>query len=152
MSERRPTDYDCRCFFLHRPRLELYRRIDARVEEIVAGGLLQARQPLGVCVFLVVPPTSTYRRAVSVARPCLVSAACNAPILPAPPPPLPPQECQMLLDGGILPNSNCGSRAIGYRQGLEFLQRCRADPGSLDEQAVVSAGGEVGLLSPEVQP
>jgi hypothetical protein len=37
----RPTDYDCRCFFLHRPRLELYRRIDGRVEEMVAGGLLK---------------------------------------------------------------------------------------------------------------
>lgn len=52
-------------------------------------------------------------------------------------PPL--QECQMLLDGGMQPNTNCGSRAIGYRQGLEFLQRCHADPGSITEQAVVSA-------------
>ena len=38
----RPTDYDCRCFLLHHPRLELYRRIDGRVEEMVAGGLLKA--------------------------------------------------------------------------------------------------------------
>lgn len=32
----------------------------------------------------------------------------------------------MLLDAGIPPNSNCASRAIGYRQAMEFLQRCRA--------------------------
>ncbi|KAL4419077.1 hypothetical protein ABPG77_002218 [Micractinium sp. CCAP 211/92] len=87
LSDEHPTDYDCRCFFLHRPRLELYRRIDARVEDMVAGGLLQ--------------------------------------------------ECQMLLNGGMQPNTNCGSRAIGYRQGLEFLQRCHADPGSITEQAVI---------------
>jgi hypothetical protein len=36
-----PTDYDCRCFFLYRPRIELYRLIDARVEQMVDGGLLQ---------------------------------------------------------------------------------------------------------------
>jgi tRNA dimethylallyltransferase len=32
--------YDFRAFFLPRPREELYRRIDARVEEMVAGGLV----------------------------------------------------------------------------------------------------------------
>ena len=36
-----PLDYDFRCFFLNRSRLELYRRIDARVEAMVCGGLLQ---------------------------------------------------------------------------------------------------------------
>ena len=36
-----PLDYDFRCFFLNRSRLELYRRIDARVESMVCGGLLQ---------------------------------------------------------------------------------------------------------------
>ena len=36
-----PLDYDFRCFFLNRPRACLYRRIDARVEQMVAGGLLQ---------------------------------------------------------------------------------------------------------------
>ncbi|KAL4434476.1 hypothetical protein ABPG75_000917 [Micractinium tetrahymenae] len=97
LNEERPTDYDCRCFFLHRPRLELYRRIDARVEEMVAGGLLQ--------------------------------------------------ECQMLLDSGIQPNSNCGSRAIGYRQGLEFLQRCHADPAGITEQAVIELVKQVQAAS-----
>lgn len=43
LDAQRPTDYDCRCFFLHRPRAELYRRIDGRVEEMVAGGLLTVR-------------------------------------------------------------------------------------------------------------
>ena len=41
LDAQRPSDYDCRCFFLHRPRLQLYHRIDARVEEMVAGGLLK---------------------------------------------------------------------------------------------------------------
>ena len=36
-----PLDYDFRCFFLNRPRIDLYRRIDARCEEMVVGGLLQ---------------------------------------------------------------------------------------------------------------
>ena len=40
LDAQRPTDYDCRCFFLHRPRAELYRRIDGRVEEMMASGLL----------------------------------------------------------------------------------------------------------------
>lgn len=43
LDARRPPDYDCRAFFLHRPRAQLYRRIDARVEEMVAGGLLTVR-------------------------------------------------------------------------------------------------------------
>ena len=36
-----PLDYDFRCFFLNRSRVDLYRRIDARVEDMVCGGLLQ---------------------------------------------------------------------------------------------------------------
>jgi hypothetical protein len=36
-----PPPLDCRAFFLHRPRTQLYRRIDARVEDIVRGGLLR---------------------------------------------------------------------------------------------------------------
>ena len=41
-----PLDYDFRCFFLNRSRVELYRRIDARVEAMVCGGLLQVNIPL----------------------------------------------------------------------------------------------------------
>ena len=41
-----PLDYDFRCFFLNRSRLELYRRIDARVEAMVCGGLLQVNTSL----------------------------------------------------------------------------------------------------------
>ena len=36
-----PLQYDFRCFFLSRPRAELYRRADARCEDMLAGGLLQ---------------------------------------------------------------------------------------------------------------
>ncbi len=43
----------------------------------------------------------------------------------------------MLLDAGIQPNSNCASRAIGYRQAGEALQRWHADPDSVTEQSVV---------------
>ena len=38
-----PLDYDFRCFFLNRRRSDLYRRIDARCEQMLAGGLLQVR-------------------------------------------------------------------------------------------------------------
>ena len=34
-------DYDFRCFFLNRPRVQLFRRIDARCCAMAAGGLLQ---------------------------------------------------------------------------------------------------------------
>lgn len=40
-----PLDYNFRCFFLNRPRVELYRRIDARCEEMVMSGLLQVAFP-----------------------------------------------------------------------------------------------------------
>lgn len=39
-----PLDYDFRCFFLQRPRLELFQRIDLRVEQMVDRGLLQEAQ------------------------------------------------------------------------------------------------------------
>ncbi|GIL76198.1 hypothetical protein Vretifemale_5704 [Volvox reticuliferus] len=35
-------DFDFRCFFLHRPRLQLYDRIAARIEEMILGGGLFA--------------------------------------------------------------------------------------------------------------
>lgn len=38
------VDYDFRCFFLQRPRLELFERIDLRVEQMVDRGLLQEAQ------------------------------------------------------------------------------------------------------------
>lgn len=53
----------------------------------------------------------------------------------------------MLLDAGLQPNSNCGSRAIGYRQGLEFLQRCHADPAGVTEQAVIELVKQVQAAS-----
>lgn len=44
----------------------------------------------------------------------------------------------MLLEAGVVPNSNCATRAIGYRQGLDFLLRCAADPAASSEAGVVS--------------
>lgn len=67
-----PLDYDFRCFFLHRPRVELCRRIDERVETIVHTGLLK--------------------------------------------------EAHAMLKSGLLPDTNCATRAIGYRQALLYLK------------------------------
>jgi hypothetical protein len=58
--------------------------------------------------------------------------------IPAPTPSTYPQECQLLLDAGVAPNSNSASRAIGYRQALTFLQRCHDDPKAATEGSVVS--------------
>lgn len=70
-------------------------------------------------------------------------SGCLAPLPTSPPacwPPLPKsQECQeALLDAGIGPNANCGSRAIGYRQALEALQGWHAaGADSVDDPSVV---------------
>ena len=37
-------DYDFRCFFLNRPRQELYDRIGLRCEQMVVNGILQVNQ------------------------------------------------------------------------------------------------------------
>ena len=36
----------------------------------------------------------------------------------------------MLLDRGLAADSCCAARAIGYRQALQFLQRCHVDIGA----------------------
>ncbi|XP_052727057.1 tRNA dimethylallyltransferase 9 isoform X2 [Vigna angularis] len=38
-------------------------------------------------------------------------------------------EAQWLLDTGLHPNSNSATKAIGYRQAMEYLQRCREQGG-----------------------
>ena len=38
-------EYDFRCFFLNRPRVHLFRRIDQRCCDMLAGGLLQVTSP-----------------------------------------------------------------------------------------------------------
>ncbi|OMO92429.1 hypothetical protein COLO4_17607 [Corchorus olitorius] len=38
-------------------------------------------------------------------------------------------EARWLLDTGLLPNSNSATRAIGYRQAMEYLLRCREKGG-----------------------
>ncbi|KAJ9182966.1 hypothetical protein P3X46_006893 [Hevea brasiliensis] len=70
-------DYEFICFFLSSPRLDLYRSIDYRCEDMLSGtdGILS--------------------------------------------------EAKWLLDIGLLPNSNSATRAIGYRQAMEYLLRCR---------------------------
>ncbi|KAL5564444.1 hypothetical protein UlMin_027608 [Ulmus minor] len=70
-------DYDFMCFFLSSQRLDLYRSIDQRCEDMVSGrdGILS--------------------------------------------------EARWLLDEGLLPNSNSATKAIGYRQAMEYLIMCR---------------------------
>ncbi|GMN54407.1 hypothetical protein TIFTF001_023529 [Ficus carica] len=74
-------DYDFNCFFLSSQRLELYKSIDFRCEDMLLGGdgLLS--------------------------------------------------EARWLLDIGLLPNSNSATRAIGYRQAMEYILMCREQGG-----------------------
>ncbi|XP_047334014.1 tRNA dimethylallyltransferase 9 [Impatiens glandulifera] len=74
-------EYDFMCFFLSSHRIDLYRMIDYRCEDMLSGtdGLLS--------------------------------------------------EAKWLLDTGLLPNSNPATRAIGYRQAMEYILRCREQEG-----------------------
>ncbi|KAL1821523.1 hypothetical protein DCAR_0417943 [Daucus carota subsp. sativus] len=75
-------DYDFSCFFLSSPRMDLYRSIDFRCEDMVSGsdGILS--------------------------------------------------EAKRLLDLGLQPNSNSATRAIGYRNAMEYLLHCKEQGGS----------------------
>ncbi|XP_031407076.1 tRNA dimethylallyltransferase 9 [Punica granatum] len=74
-------DYDFLCFFLSSQRLDLYRSIDFRCEDMLLG---------------------------------------NDSIL---------TEAKWLLDTGLQPNSNSATRAIGYRQAMEYLLWCKQQGG-----------------------
>lgn len=50
VDTRAPLDFDFRCYFLHRPRVQLYRRIDRRCEQMAVGGLFEVRAH--VCLVL----------------------------------------------------------------------------------------------------
>ncbi|XP_028763832.1 tRNA dimethylallyltransferase 9 [Neltuma alba] len=74
-------DYEFMCFFLSTRRLDLYRSIDYRCEDMLLerDGLLS--------------------------------------------------EAQWLLNVGLHPNSNSATKAIGYRQAMDYLVRCREQGG-----------------------
>lgn len=80
-TKSKDLDYDFICFFLSSQRLDLYRSIDYRCEDMLLGsdGLLS--------------------------------------------------EASWLLDTGLLPNTNSATRAIGYRQAMEYLLMCREQGG-----------------------
>lgn len=84
--EVKELDYNFLCIFLACPRIELYRSIDLRCEEMLAdtGGILS--------------------------------------------------EASWLLDIGLHPNMNSATRAIGYRQAMEYLLHCRQNGGSSSQQ------------------
>lgn len=48
------------------------------------------------------------------------------------------QEAQWMLDQGITADTNCASRAIGYRQALLALQHWQAHPADATPQQLVS--------------
>ncbi|KAM7258364.1 hypothetical protein ACFE04_014105 [Oxalis oulophora] len=83
MTENQPKDleYDFNCYFLSSPRVDLYKSIDFRCEDMLIG---------------------------------------NDGIL---------SEAKELLDAALLPNSNSATRAIGYRQAMDYLLRCREQDG-----------------------
>ncbi|XP_027341663.1 tRNA dimethylallyltransferase 9 [Abrus precatorius] len=74
-------DYEFMCFFLSSQRLDLYKSIDYRCEDMLLGrdGILS--------------------------------------------------EARWLLDTGLNPNSNSATKAIGYRQAMEYLLKCRQQQG-----------------------
>lgn len=93
--------YDFRCFFLVRPRIQLYRRIDERVEVMLAHGLI----------------TETAEKLCPVA----------------------------------VPDSNCATRAIGYRQTMLFLDTWAARGGEdLAEKDIVRESS--GVMTAERMP
>ncbi|GAA0162391.1 RNA processing factor [Lithospermum erythrorhizon] len=80
-SKTAELDYEFMCFFLSSKRIDLYRSIDFRCEDMLLGndGLLS--------------------------------------------------EARGLLDLGLLPNSNSATRAIGYRQAMDYLLKCKGQGG-----------------------
>ncbi|XP_073029013.1 tRNA dimethylallyltransferase 9 [Primulina eburnea] len=79
-TKSKDLDFDFICFFLSTNRLDLYRSIDFRCEDMLLdGGILT--------------------------------------------------EAKWLLDLGLMPNSNSATRAIGYRQAMEYLLACREQGG-----------------------
>ncbi|KAJ9671500.1 hypothetical protein PVL29_025280 [Vitis rotundifolia] len=85
-NKSKELDFEFICFFLSSQRLDLYRSIDFRCEDMLLGsdGILS--------------------------------------------------EARWLLDNGLLPNSNSATRAIGYRQAMEYLVMCREQGGRSSPQ------------------
>ncbi|KAI8109417.1 hypothetical protein M9434_000699 [Picochlorum sp. BPE23] len=91
-------EYDFRCFFLVRPRIQLYRRIDERVEVMLAHGLI----------------TETAEKLCPVAE----------------------------------ADSNCATRAIGYRQTMFFLDRWASrDVNDLAEKDIIDLAKDIQTAS-----
>jgi tRNA dimethylallyltransferase len=124
LDAERPWDYDFRCFYLTRPRIPLYERIAARVEEMLCGGASAEEDG---------------ERAAAAAGQQQQQQHDEAKggLL---------QEAAMLLDAGLAPGSNMAAKAIGYRQAMEWL--CAGAERALEqrsrragEEAAAGAGG-----------
>ena len=107
-----PLDYDFRCFFLNRPRIQLYDRIGLRCEQMVQNGLLEVSR----CVwsrFGISSRHSVYELVLIV------------------------QEAQWLQERGLRASENCATKSIGYRQALEFLESYQASKASPSGELLV---------------
>ena len=91
--------YDFRCIYLTRDRVEMYRRIDERVEIMLVGGLVR--------------------------------------------------ETVEKLSSHVEPDSNCATRAIGYRQTMEFIDRMRRE--KKQNHDFVCTGDDIIQLAKEIQ-
>ena len=146
MLRQAPLAYDFRCFFLDRPRVELYRRIDTRCEEMLRDGLLQASPPQtstvccstpsGECPALVPSPcaVASCAHCRSIARDPASHAVHMYPAKDV----FVTQECTMVLNQGLMGNTNPATRAIGYRQTLERLRQWREHPPTLTAESMVN--------------
>ncbi len=117
-----PLDYDARCFFLHRDRVELYRRIDARCEDMMLGGLVQ------VCVRRVQGVVWVWVDTIMLHPTHPIHVTTHHTIT---------QECCALLQAGIKVDTNSATRAIGYRQLLQYLETCIQDPAHINAKEMV---------------
>jgi len=159
----RPLDYDFRCFFMDRPRVELYRRIDTRCEEMLRDGMLRVRcshesactarvylrehfsleaetedaQAAELSLQNLEDCQRQQHQALEHARHNTQTRGPNGSGRVLSGVSLRAQECMQLLEGGLQPNSNSATRAIGYRQGLESLLQWQADPASLTPSSMV---------------
>lgn len=113
-KESKDLDYDFICFFLSTKRLDLYRSIDFRCEDMLLG----KRNVLAYVAFYIYLYSLRYTSVGYysylqdfIILSCLFSMLDDGIL----------SESKWLLDLGLMPNSNSATRAIGYRQVYSHL-------------------------------
>lgn len=102
-KDSKDLDYDFICFFLSTQRLDLYRSIDFRCEDMLLG----KRKVLACGAFDIFTPVKNFPYPQELTLTSCYFYALDDGIL---------SESKWLLDLGLMPNSNSATRAIGYRQ------------------------------------